>query len=155
MWMAEADELCRDSISAVTGQTAGRRRPIRAGDYSFNQIGLTSFFMLLSNIPNEERKELGFYPVGGCGGNVAWHTEDDVLNVADRGYLEQDLRVYVTAIGRVLNGDVLPFDHRRAVKEMGAALASTINKRRGSSTCRPSIGSSRRFMPNWSLFMAP
>ena len=123
MWMAEADELCRDSISAVTGQTAGRRRPIRAGDYSFNQIGLTSFFMLLSNIPNDERKELGFYPVGGCGGNIAWHTEDDVLNVADRGYLEQDLRVYVTAIGRVLNGDVLPFDHRRAVKEMGAALA--------------------------------
>ena len=123
MWMAEADQLCRDSISAVTGQTAGRRRPIRAGDYSFNQIGLTSFFMLLSNIPNEERKELGFYPVGGCGGNVAWHTEDDVLNIADRKYLEQDLRVYVTAIGRALNGDVLPFDHREAAKEMGAALA--------------------------------
>ncbi len=123
MWMAEADELCRDSISAATGQTAERRRPIRAGDYSFNQIGLTSFFMLLSNIPNDERKQLGFYPVGGCGGNIAWHTEEDVLNVADRGYLEQDLRVYVTAIGRVLNGDVLPFDHRRAVKEMGAALA--------------------------------
>ncbi len=123
MWMAEADQLCRDSISAVTGQTAGRRRPIRAGDYSFNQVGLTSFFMLLSNIPNEERKELGFYPVGGCGGNIAWHTEDDALNVADRGYLEQDLRVYVTAIGRVLNGDILPFDHREAVREMGAALA--------------------------------
>ncbi len=123
MWMAEADQLCRDSISAVTGQTAGRRRPIRAGDYYFNQVGLTSFFMLLSNIPNEERKELGFYPVGGCGGNIAWHTEDDALNVADRGYLEQDLRVYVTAIGRVLNGDILPFDHREAVREMGAALA--------------------------------
>ena len=47
--------------------------------------------MLLSNIPEEKRAELGFYPTGGCGGNIAWHTEDDVMNVAERGNLERDL----------------------------------------------------------------
>ena len=123
MWMAEADGLCRDAIADATGQPSERRRPIRAGDYSFNQIGLSSFFMLLSNIPAKQREELGFYPVGGCGGNIAWHTEDDVLNVAEAKYLEQDLKVYVTAIARVLNADVLPLDHRAAVQEIADGLA--------------------------------
>ena len=128
MWMAEADTLCRQSIQDATGQPAARRRPIRAGDYSFNQIGLTSFFMLLSNIPQEEREKHGLYPVGGCGGNIAWHTEDDVLDVANRDELEHDLRVYVTAIGRVLNSAILPFDHRLAVQEMDDALREYENE---------------------------
>jgi hypothetical protein len=124
MWMAETDVLCRGAIHDCTGQHAGRRRPIRAGDYSFNQIGLTSFFMLLSNIPAKEREELEFYPVGGCGGNIAWHTEDDVMDVASRENLEQDLRIYVTAVGRVLNSRVLPFDFRGTVGELWDALKS-------------------------------
>lgn len=123
MWMAEADDLCRAAIADRTGREAVRRRPIRAGDYSFNQIGLTSFFMLLSNIPAARRDELGFYPVGGCGGNVAWHTEDDRLPVADREVLRQDLAIYATAIARVLDADVLPFDYRAAVAEMAAAVS--------------------------------
>ncbi|HWP36549.1 MAG TPA: M28 family peptidase [Gemmatimonadales bacterium] len=122
MWMAEADALCRGSIRDATGVEPHRLRPIRAGDYSFNQIGLTSFFMLLSNIPKAERDELGFYPVGGCGGNIAWHTEDDLLPVADRDHLLRDLTVYLTAVARVLNAEVLPFDHRAAVRELAEAV---------------------------------
>ena len=122
MWMAEADELCRRAIQDATGVTPQRLRPIRAGDYSFNQIGLTSFFMLLSNIPKTERDARGFYPVGGCGGNIAWHTEDDTLDVADRDSLERDLRVYVTAIARVLNATILPLDYRATVKEIAGAV---------------------------------
>ena len=83
MWMAEAEELARESIRAGAGAEAKGMRPLRAGDYSFNQIGLSSLFMLLSNIPEELAKEKGFYPVGGCGGNTAWHTEGDTLEVAD------------------------------------------------------------------------
>lgn len=122
MWMAEAETLCRDSIRDATRCEAIGRRPLRAGDYSFNQIGLTSFFMLLSNIPAEEREALGYYPTGGCGGNIAWHTEDDLLDVAERANLERDLKVYVTALTRVLNAEVLPFDFRRTVEELGEAL---------------------------------
>ena len=92
MWMAEAGPLCEAAIQDATGKQAHRLRPLRAGDYSFNQIGLTSFYMLLSNIPAEERAELGFYPTGGCGGNIAWHTEDDVMDVADRDNLERGPR---------------------------------------------------------------
>jgi hypothetical protein len=122
MWMTEAEALCRGAIRDATECEAVGRRPLRAGDYSFNQIGLTSFFMLLSNIPTEEREALGFYPTGGCGGNIAWHTEDDVLEVAERSNLERDLAVYVTVLTRVLNAVILPFDFRGTVEELGEAL---------------------------------
>ncbi len=122
MWMAEADDLCRRAIKDAAGVTPHRLRPIRAGDYSFNQLGLTSFFMLLSNIPKVERDQLGFYPVGGCGGNIAWHTEADTLNIADRDNLTRDLKVYVTAILRVLNAGILPLDYRATVKEIADAV---------------------------------
>ena len=39
MWMAEADALCRSSIRDALGLPSERVRPLRAGDYSFNQIG--------------------------------------------------------------------------------------------------------------------
>ncbi len=118
MWMAEAGPLCAGAIADVTGKSAKRLRPLRAGDYSFNQIGLTSFYMLLSNIPADERAALGFYPTGGCGGNIAWHTEDDVMDVAERKNLERDLRVYVASIARVLNSRILPYDFRETVTEL-------------------------------------
>ena len=122
MWMAEAGPLCERAIKETTGKTAARLRPLRAGDYSFNQIGLTSFYMLLSNIPAEEREALGFYPTGGCGGNIAWHTEDDVMAVAERENLERDLRVYVASIVRVLNARILPYDFRETVSELSGQL---------------------------------
>lgn len=121
-WMAEAERVCRESIQSVAGVEPNGQRPLRAGDYSFNQLGVTSFFMLLSNIPAEERDRLGFYPVGGCGGNIVWHTEKDRLEVADRKNLERDLRVYLTAIGRFLTDEVLPLDFRRTVEELSEAL---------------------------------
>ena len=121
-WMAEAGEVCRTSIHSVAGVEAGRRRPLRAGDYSFNELGITSFFMSLSNIPKEERERLGFYPVGGCGGNIAWHTEADRLEIADRANLERDLRVYLTAIARFVDDEIIPLDFRETAAELEEAL---------------------------------
>lgn len=118
MWMGEAEPFARQAIADAIGADAQGMRPLRAGDYSFNQIGPTAFFMLLSTIPLEERRERGFYPVGGCGGNIAWHTPADRLEVADPAILARDLAVYLTAISRVVNAPVHPFDYRRAVDEM-------------------------------------
>jgi hypothetical protein len=124
MWMAEADALCRSSIHDALGLPAERVRPLRAGDYSFNQIGPTGLYMLLSNIPVEERKRRGYYAVGGCGGNIAWHTPDDVMAVADLEILRRDLAVYLTTIVRVLNAPLYPFDYAAAVDEIRAAVST-------------------------------
>ena len=124
MWMAEADALCRSSIHDALGLPSERVRPLRAGDYSFNQIGPTGLYMLLSNIPAEERKRRGYYAVGGCGGNIAWHTVDDLMPVADLEILRRDLAVYLTTIVRILNAPLHPFDYAAAADEMRAAVST-------------------------------
>lgn len=121
-WMAETGEVARSSIQAVAGVEPTRQRPLRAGDYSFNHLGISSFYMLMSNIPQAERERLGFYPVGGCGGNIAWHTEKDRIDIADRDNLERDLRVYLTAIGRFATDEILPLDFRETAAELDTAL---------------------------------
>jgi Peptidase family M28 len=122
MWMAEAGETCAGAIRDALGEPAKGLRPLRAGDYSFNQIGPTAFYMLLSNIPAAERQARGYYTVGGCGGNPAWHTPDDLPEVASLDILRRDLAVYLTTIVRVVNAPLYPFDYAAAVEEIAAAV---------------------------------
>ena len=122
MWMAEAGDLCTRAIADAVGRPAHGMRPLRAGDYSFNQIGPTAFYMLLSNIPQEERARRGYYAVGGCGGNVAWHTPQDLLDVADLDVLRADLRIYLTTIIRTVNAPLHPFDYGAAIAEISSAV---------------------------------
>lgn len=120
-WMSELDAFCKQAIQDITGAEAGGVRPFRAGDYSFNNLGISGFFMLLSEMSPELRKAQGYYAVGGCGGNIAWHTEDDRLDIADQDNLVRDIRIYIAAILRMVNAALLPLDFRRTV----AALADT------------------------------
>jgi hypothetical protein len=122
-WMSEAEGFCKNIIQQVTGQNSHGERPLRAGDYSFNNIGLTSFFMLSSTMTAEKRREMGYYTVGGCGGNIAWHTENDTLEIADRDVLLRDTKLYLGAVMAVANAAVLPFDWRATVTEFKATLA--------------------------------
>ncbi|MBV8913609.1 MAG: M28 family peptidase, partial [Acetobacteraceae bacterium] len=85
-------------------------RPPQAGDYSFNNIGLPSWFMLSSTMPEALRREKHYYDVSGCGGNIAWHTENDTIEIADRNVLLTDMRIYLLSILRAVNAEVLPFD---------------------------------------------
>src|SRR5437870_7100352 len=121
-WMSEAEPLCKAAIRDAVGQDAAGERPHQAGDYSFNNIGITSFYMLLSTMPEALRKDKGYYAVGGCGANIQWHTEDDTMELVDRGILMKDLRVYVASLLRVLNAPVHPFDFRLLADEFGRTL---------------------------------
>lgn len=118
MWMAEAQELAQAAIKDVTGQESTGLRPLRAGDCSFNNIGIPLYFMLSSTMPADLLKEKGYYPVGGCGANIAWHTEDDTLEIADRDNLLRDIKVYAVALLRTLNAPLHPFDYRATVAEL-------------------------------------
>jgi hypothetical protein len=118
MAMPEAGELVQQTIRDVTSQGSTLLRPLRAGDNSFNNLGITLYFMLSSTMPEELRREKGYYGVGGCGGNIAWHTEDDTMEIADRDNLLRDARVYAAALLRTLNAPVYPFDYRAAVDDL-------------------------------------
>jgi len=121
--MSETDDVISTVIQEVAGKTAEGERPHRAGDYSFNNIGISSYFMLSSTMPSVLREEKGYYTVGGCGANIAWHTENDTLEIADREILERDIKVYLLAILRTANAGILPFDWRATAREFLDTIA--------------------------------
>ncbi len=120
--MSETVPFVDAVIRSTTGITPQPERPPRAGDYSFNGIGLTSFYMLSSTMSEEDRAAKGYYAVGGCGGNIQWHTEGDTLEVADKTNLLRDMRVYAASVLRVLNAPLVPFDWTRTTAEFRATL---------------------------------
>ena len=121
-WTPETAVFAQDVIREVTGLDSEGGRAPRAGDWSFNNIGLSGFFMLSSTMPEELAKKLNYYAVGGCGGNIAWHTENDLLEIADRKVLELDIKIYLAAAWRVANSTILPFDWRAAAATLKTAL---------------------------------
>ena len=107
----ECAALAEDAIrDVVPGAAIAIHRPPQAGDYSFNNIGLPSLFMLSSTMPDALRAEKHYYDVSGCGANIAWHTENDTIEIADRNQLLTDMRIYLLAALRVANAETLPFD---------------------------------------------
>ncbi|MDQ3548265.1 MAG: M28 family peptidase [Chloroflexota bacterium] len=122
--MSEAEPFVDKVIREVTGITPEPTRPPRAGDYAFNSIGVSSLYMLSSTMSEEKRAEQGFYPVGGCGGNIQWHTEDDTLEIVDRDILLRDIKMYAASTLRVLNAPLHPFDWRVATADFRRTLES-------------------------------
>ena len=104
---ALAEGAIRDIVPDAVIAT---HRPPQAGDYSFNNIGLPSLFMLSSTMPDDVRAEKSYYDVSGCGANIAWHTENDTIEIADPDRLMIDMKIYLLAALRVANADTLPFD---------------------------------------------
>jgi N-acetylated-alpha-linked acidic dipeptidase len=84
--------------------------------------GLSAFFMLSSTMPESLAKELNYYAVGGCGGNIAWHTENDLLEIADPEVMLRDIKIYLAAAWKLANAEVFPFDWRAATASLKDAL---------------------------------
>jgi hypothetical protein len=78
--------------------------------------------MASSMMPAAEVERRGWHRVGGCGGNIAWHTEDDTLEIADKGVLAKDIALYLEAVVTFANAEVLPFDFRAAVRELSSTV---------------------------------
>ncbi|MBG6147100.1 hypothetical protein IWQ51_005255 [Labrenzia sp. EL_142] len=120
--MSEAHDFLAGVIRDVAGKKLQSERPHRAGDYSFNDIGLSSYLMLSSTMTDAHREELGYYAVGGCGMNIAWHTENDTLEIADKDILLRDIKVYLLAVFRNANASVLPMDWRATAREFQTTI---------------------------------
>ena len=116
-WMPEMHGVVSSAIEDVTGAPYRENRPRRAGDYSFNNLGLSGAFTLSSNIPSEVRETMRWHPVGGCGGNAdAWHLSTDTIDKAGKPELVRDIRMYAVLLSRLLRDEVLPHDHLRNVE---------------------------------------
>ncbi len=121
-WMSEAEDFAKSVIKTIAGKDARGERPFQAGDYSFNNIGISSLFMLLSTMAPEDRATKGYYAVGGCGGNIAWHTEDDTMEIADPSILLTDMKIYLATVMGAANATIAPFDFAATLAEFRATL---------------------------------
>jgi hypothetical protein len=73
---------------------------------------------------HEHREQLGYYAVGGCGANIEWHTEEDLLHIADREILLRDMKVYLAAVMGAANDTVAPFNFRATLATFRRTLES-------------------------------
>ena len=137
--MTETEDYVHKIINEITGITPVCERPHRAGDYSFNNIGISSFFMLSSTMPEDLRKEKNYYAVGGCGGNIAWHTENDIMEIADKPNLERDIKVYAGSVIELSTCKYLPFNWLASTKEFRGVLNNYQNKSGSHFDLKPSI----------------
>ena len=113
--------------------------------------------MLSSTMTPEKRAEKGYYAVGGCGGNIAWHTENDTIEIADKDILLRDIKVYLLSVLRNANAEILPFDWRLTAKEFLETIAG-YQKKAGDrfdlapfeeGGGRPAVAARRPSMPTW------
>lgn len=129
--MAEAGPLLKRTVKDLFGQDCSITRPGRAGDYSFNNLGISGTLLTSSMIPKKERDRRGYYAVGGCGGNPAWHSEFDTLDVADRHVLENDVRLYTLVVARLAGENRVPLDYIETINEIRRHIAELAPERLG------------------------
>ncbi|HEV7267942.1 MAG TPA: M28 family peptidase [Falsiroseomonas sp.] len=121
-WMAENRGFVADAVADVTGKEAGGKRPSQSSDYSFNNLGISGCFSASSRIPKAEVERRGWYFVIGNGGNTAWHTDRDRLDVADPQVLLTDIRLYALAVFRLATLGKIPLDPGALVTELRGHL---------------------------------
>lgn len=121
--MAETSDFAKSAIHDFAGHAATTQTPIRGGDVSFLNLGLSTLFMLSSNMSNETRKARGLYGVGGCGGNIEWHTEADTIEIADPQALLRDMALYAGVAFRAANLAVHPLDFRSTLVQIADTLS--------------------------------
>ncbi|MDB2282710.1 M28 family peptidase [Halorubrum ezzemoulense] len=121
-WMAAVHDVAVGAIEDVSGKATAEFRPARAGDYSFNNLGVPGM-SLQSSIPEPVREERGYHPVGGSGGHAdAWHLTTDTIEKFDPDVLKRDTEVYTLATARLSRAE-RPADPVRAIDRLASVAA--------------------------------
>jgi hypothetical protein len=114
-------------VQALTGQESTPRRMSRAGDMSFNGVGIPALFMSLSQVPFEEGDTDYVSQAFGklIGGKMPWwwHTSEDTMDKVDLDVLVLDTQVYLAALWQLCHRPLLPMDFRPVVADIRETLA--------------------------------
>ena len=122
----DARTSCRRRRSATSRRAdAKAKRPHRAGDYSFNNIGMPSYLhALLDHAGRLCARRRATTRSAAAAANIAWHTEDDTLEIADRDNLLRRHAHLPASVLRIANAAILPFDWRATGAEFKTTLAA-------------------------------
>ena len=126
--MAETVGFAGRAIKEIAEQELEYKRFGRAGDQSFNGIGLPAMFMSLSGQPAAggavEEQMARLLGGGGKSGGLGWwwHTTEDTMDKIDRDFLIRDASIYVLTLWRLCTKAILPFDYGATVEELLGTL---------------------------------
>lgn len=113
-------------IQEHTGQQTKARRMSRAGDMSFNGVGIPAMFMGVSQVPFDEGDtdyvSLAFGKLLGSKMPWWWHTSEDTIDKIDLDVLELDTKIYVSTLWRLCHDPLLPMDFRPIIADIRATL---------------------------------
>jgi len=113
-------------VQAHTGQESHARRMSRAGDMSFNGIGIPALFMTLSQAPVTGDEDDYVSQAFGrlIGGRMPWwwHTKGDTIDKVDPDVLLLDTQIYLRALWRLCHEPLLPMDFRPVVADIRSTL---------------------------------
>ncbi len=114
-------------IREQTGQASRANRMSRAGDMSFNGIGIPALFMTLSSVPfNPDNANYVTEAAGKLLGAAMpwwWHTSEDTMDKVDLDVLALDTKIYVSTLWRLCADGPLPMDFAPVVEDIQQTLA--------------------------------
>jgi hypothetical protein len=134
--MAETVGFAGRAIKEIAGQELEYKRFGRAGDQSFNGIGLPAMFMSLSGQPADGpssavEEQMARLLGGGRGrsGGLGWwwHTTEDTMDKIDRDFLVRDASIYALTLWRLCTEAILPFDYGATANELLGVLHDLAN----------------------------
>ncbi|MEP7198608.1 MAG: M28 family peptidase [Chloroflexota bacterium] len=111
-------------ITDHTGQQTHSRRMSRAGDMSFNGVGIPALFMSLSQVPVMAESDIESSLRRLVGGTMPWwwHTSEDTIDKIDPDVLELDTKIYLSAVWHLCHDLLLPMDFRPVVADFQQEL---------------------------------
>jgi hypothetical protein len=115
-------------VETQTGQPSTPRHMSRAGDMSFNGVGIPALFMSLSQVPFDAEADTDYVSqaLGKLfGGRMPWwwHTGGDTIDKVDLDVLALDTQVYVSVVWRLCSVPLLPMNFQPVVTDILETLA--------------------------------
>lgn len=122
----EIFDLAQDCIKDIVNQKGDYSAPVRGWDQSFQNIGITPYFIWSSTLPYNHPDTTGNSFMSWW-----WHTEEDTMEYYDKHVLLDDLKVYILAIKRLLKSDMKVFDLNKLVDKVLNILIDLKEKYKG------------------------
>lgn len=119
-------DLVKQTVAKLFHQQTEITHPGRAGDYSFYNLGISGCMLTSSMIPKAERERRGWYDVGGCGGDPAWHSEFDTLEIADQNILLNDVQLYALLVLQLAQAERLPIQLTSAFERIRLEITKLV-----------------------------
>ncbi|MEZ4676531.1 MAG: M28 family peptidase [Caldilineaceae bacterium] len=118
-------------LKEQTGQEAKANRMSRAGDMSFNGVGIPALFMTLSAVPVDPSNTNYVTEAAGKLLGAAlpwwWHTSEDTMDKVDLDVLLLDTKIYVSTLWRLCHEARLPMEFGPVVADIQQTLHSLQN----------------------------